>query len=135
MDDCIESLNSGDSTKLTELATLLQTLAMVTDDYVFLAIPQTIGSYASELAKFRTLVAFPILGEDDRKKCKKCIKKAMDEGVKGIQILKKEICDSSKRNSGNILKALAKFSKHGYLMYGLRTQFTTLPGSRGTQEE
>lgn len=132
---CIDSLSSGDSSRLTEFATLMQTLAMVTDDSIYQALPQSIGSYANELSRFRILVAVPILGEEDRKKCQQCMQKATSEGVKGLKILKRELCESPRRSSGNILKAIAKFSKQGYLMYTLRTQFTVLPGGKGFQEE
>lgn len=135
MDQCIDDLKLDNSQKLSEFATLIQTLALVTDDSVFLAIPWNIGFYASELARFRALVAFPILGEEDRKRCKDCIKKATREGIEGLKILKKELCGSGKLNFDNIVKAIAKFSKHGYLMYGLRTQFTALPGGRASKEE
>lgn len=135
IDTCINSLSSSDSSGLAELATLMQALAMVTGDSTFYAMPQSIGSYANELARFRILVAVPILGEEERNKCKECMNKATSEGIKGLQILKKELCESSKPNSDKILEAMAKFSKHGYLMYTLRAQYTALPGTRGSAEE
>ena len=135
IDKCISSLDSNDCIGLTELATLMQTLAIVTDESAFFPMPQSIGSYANELAKFRTLVAIPILGEDERKKCTKCMKEATGEGIKGLELLKKELCDSSKPRSDNILKAVAKFSKHAYLMYSIRTQYTAFPGSPKPQQE
>jgi hypothetical protein len=60
---------------------------------------------------------------------------AAQEGIEGLQILKKELCDSAEIDFDNIVKAIAKFSKHGYLMYGLRSQFTALPGGRASKEE
>lgn len=136
IDKSIESLNAGDGTSLNELATLMQTLALVTNDSVFFALPQSIGSYASELGRFRMLVAFPILGEEDRSRCKKCIDDAIADGAKALVILKKELFGTSNPDSSEILKAMAIFSKRGYNMYTLRNQFTAVPGgSRATQEE
>lgn len=132
---CKESLNSGNAAPLTELATLMQTIAMVTDDDVFLTLPQSLGAYATELMRFKTLVSVPLLGPEQRNNCQECMNAAVSEGMNGLDILKKELCESSERNYCNILKAMAKFSKHGYLMYSLRNQFVAVPASRALPEE
>lgn len=136
IDKCINDLTSSNSSqRLNELATLMQTLAQVINTDVFLALPQSIGSYASELLQFRTLVAFPLLGPEDRQKCQECIKAAATEGAEALQILKQELFVSANSDFGKIVKAMAIFSKHGYLMYTLRTQFTAVPSSRSMQDE
>jgi len=135
IDECIAALNSDDVVKLSDLASLLQSISLVIDDEVFDALPQSIGSYANEFTRFKTLVIIPLLGEKERKNCKKCLDNAKEEGIKGLKILKKELCKSSKRNYRKILSAMAKFSKYGYLMYMMRNQFTAIPSHPKISEE
>lgn len=135
IDRCIQALNSGDSTPIAELASLMQTLALATNDDVLLALPQSLGAFASEFARFKMLVAVPILDQEQRKNCTACVEKAAQEGSNGLKILQQELCSSSKRDYCNILNAMAIFSKHGYLMYTLRNQFTAVPSSGLFSEE
>lgn len=135
MDRCKTSLNDCDVAPLAEFATLIQTLANVVNDQVFFSIPQIIGTYSNEITKIKMLVAFPILAESDRGRCNSCLKEAIEEGTRGLEMLKTEICGNSTRNPDNILKAMAIFSKHGYSMYTLRNQFTAMPPNQGSDGE
>ena len=135
IDKVISSLQSGDSVLLSELASLLQTLAIVADDQILLALPQSIGSFASEFARFKTLVSVPFLDAEQRKRCNGSVEKAESDVVEGLKILQKELCNSSQRNCQNILNAMSMFSKHGYLLYSIRNQYTAVPSQRLMQDE
>lgn len=133
-DKCATGLDNGDGVPLTELASILQTIALVTNDEVFLSLPQSVGAFASELMRFKTLISVPFLAEEQRNSCQTCVKEAVTEAKEALKLLQKELCQSGERDCKNILNAMSKFSKHGYLMYSLRNQFTAVPGRAMAEE-
>lgn len=120
IDECIADLEEGGGTKLSDLATLMQCLAVTTNVDIYFILPQAIGSFMGEVLLFRQLISIPILEDNIRQRYRQKLENAIATVIESLKVLKYEFCQSESINDSKVVTATAAITKSGYSLYEIR---------------
>ena len=123
IDACVDDLQNGGA-KLYDLAYLLQAVGNATENETYQAVFSSIGSYGHEIMMFRPLVSLPVLPDDMRKTYKDSFTKAIQDGLKALKMMRKELCGNSQPDPTNLIKAMALLNKQDYALTAQRSAVT-----------
>lgn len=124
VDRCITDLQNKSPRMLSELGTLLHSLAQATGDETYRVLSNPIGAFGNELASFQPLVVLPLLPTETRDKCHGMFEQAIKEGVEALGIVKSELQKGQTKDYKELVRAIALLTENDYKLYAERSGLT-----------
>ena len=131
-DSCISDLDNNGTT-LYNLAHLMHVIGMASDNTDCHSVVAALGGFTSEIISSRPFCQFPILAEEVRAEYQRKFTEAIADGKRALTSMSEYFCNSSSRNSGNLVEAIGLLGRHSVELNTRRTAL--LGGTRPDNPE
>ena len=124
INQCASDLRNGKSTKLFELAGVMNAIADCNNSPYLHIFPQDIGSFSTELIRSRSLTMIPVLPEEERKSYSELVKTASEKGISALESIKKQLCDNNVPDYGELMDSIGTLFQQASILRGETIQLT-----------
>jgi len=128
--ECIKDLKDS-GVKMIDLSHFLRCLGETKNEKIFLAIFPAIGSFASEILRFRQLTLLPMIPANIKSRITANLESAIKGGQEALQELHKVLCEEDDINYEKLIDILAKLHQHDF---ALAAEWSRITRSRGRGE-
>ncbi len=103
-----------------------------TDSYLHV-LPSSVGYFAQQVLASKAMTLIPVLPDDIRNKHNKLINVAVEQGIKSLEEIKRQLCDSENIDYKKLMESAGTLSRHGAKLNSERRSLT--PRGSGSDEE
>jgi hypothetical protein len=134
-DECIDDLKNGMGTRLTHLASVIQSVAESTSEPFYFSLPQAIGGFGNAIVASRSMIMLPVLPEPIRQRISTLIANSVNEVSTSLEEIKCELCVKENPDYAILMRAMGTIHKNGYKLIEQKTELIPTPSSQTSGEE